>query len=118
MFSDPYVVTIGGVAKSLNKLTTTDNGSKFATSDRVHRASFLHSYGKRQRHTARKEFDSLTANPLITGQYVAGSMSVYLVVDMPNGFDTTVAKAEVDGFLAKLTASSGADITKLIGGES
>jgi hypothetical protein len=118
VFSDPYVVTISGASKSLNGTTKTDNGSRFATPDRSHRLLVSHNYGKRQRHTIRLEVDSLTANPLVTGQYVQGSYSVYLTVDMPNGFDTTAAKAGVEGLLAKLSATSGADITKLIGGES
>jgi len=118
VFSDPYVVTIGGSAKSLNKTTTTDNGSRFALPDRSHRLLVSHNYGKRQRHTIRLEVDSLTANPLITGQYVNGSYSIYLSVDMPNGMDTTAVKAGADGLLAKLAAASGADLTKLIGGEA
>lgn len=118
MFSDPYVVTISGAGKSLNKLTTTDSGSKFGTSDRLHRASVNHFYGRRERHSIRLDVDTTTANPLITGQNVVNSMSVILTVDNPKGFDTTTIKAVVDGFLAKLTASSGADVTKLIGGEA
>jgi hypothetical protein len=45
-------------------------------------------------------------------------MSVYLVVDTPNGYDTATAKAVADGFIANLSASTGANLTKLIGGES
>lgn len=118
MFSDPYVVTISGVAKSLNKLTTTDSGSKFGTSDRLHRASVNHFYGRRERHTIRMDVDATTANPLISGQNVVNSYSIILTVDNPKGFDTTTLKAAVDGFLAKLSASSGADVTKLLGGEA
>lgn len=118
MFTDPQSVTISGSAKSLSRTSSTDNGGKFATSDRAHRMLVTHNYGKRQRHTVRLEVDSLTANPLLSGSYVAGSMSVYLTVDVPNGYSTTDAKAVVDGFLANLSASTGANITKLIGGES
>lgn len=118
MFSDPQSVTISGNAKSLPRTSSTENGGKFATSDRLVRMLFSHSYGKRQKHTARLEYDTTTASPLITGQNVVNSISVYLVVDLPNGYDTTVAKSAVDGFLANLSATSGANITKLIGGES
>lgn len=118
MYSDPQSVTISGSAKSLARTSSTENGGKFATSDRTHRMLVSHSYGKRQRHTIRLEVDSVTASPLITGQNVLNSISVYLVADLPNGYDATVAKAAIDGFLANLSASTGANITKLIGGES
>jgi hypothetical protein len=111
-------VTISGSAKSLPRTSSTENGAKFATSDRTHRMSVAHSYGKRQRHTIRLEVDSVTASPLIAGQNVLNSMSVYLVADLPNGFDATVSKAVIDGFLANLSATSGANVTKLVGGES
>ncbi len=118
MFTDPQSVTISGSAKSLPRTSSTENGAKFATSDRTHRMSVVHNYGRRQRHTIRLEVDTITASPLITGQNVVNSMSVYLVADLPNGYDTTTAKAVIDGFLASLSASTGANVTKLVGGES
>jgi hypothetical protein len=45
-------------------------------------------------------------------------MSGALTVDVPPGYDTATAKAVVDSLLANLSATSGANITKLIGGES
>jgi hypothetical protein len=117
MFSDPQAVTVSGSAKSLNRTGSTENGGKFATADRSYQMLVSHAYGKRTRHTIRLQFDSLIANPLVSGQNVQNSISTYLVVDTPNGYDTATAKAVVDGFLANLTASTGANITKLIGGE-
>lgn len=118
MYSDPQSVTVSGAAKSLARTGSTENGGKFATSDRSYQMSVSHSYGKRSRHTIRLQFDSLIANPLVAGQNVNSSISTYLVVDTPNGYDTASAKAVVDGFLANLTASTGANVTKLLGGES
>lgn len=102
----------------MNRLNSTDSGSKWATADRKHRLTVAHQYGKRQRHQFRLEQDELVASPLITGTYVASSMSCYLVVDLPVGYDVASAKAVVDGFIANLSASTGANITKLLGGES
>jgi hypothetical protein len=93
-------------------------GSKFATADRTHRLTIAHQYGKRQRHQIRLDVDQVTANPLLSGAYVQGSESVYLVADFANGFDVATMKAIIDGFLANLSATSGANITKLLGGES
>jgi len=118
MFSDPLVFTVSGVAKSLNRTSSGDNAGKYATSDRAYRSSVLHSYGKRTRHTIRLDHDSLVANPLVSGQNVNNSISILLTVDTPVGYDTATAKADVDAFLANLTATSGANVTKLLGGES
>ena len=62
--------------------------------------------------------DSLVANPLVSGQNINQTVSVHLVVDAPNGYDTTLLKQDVDGYLAALTASSGALVAKLLAGES
>jgi hypothetical protein len=45
-------------------------------------------------------------------------MTAYLTVDVPPGYDTATAKAVLDGLLANLSATSGANLTKLVGGES
>ncbi len=118
MFSDPQTVTISGSAKTLNRTSNTEGGSKYATSDRAHQVSITHVYGRRHRHTIRLQVDTLTANPLIAGANVTQSMTAYLTVDVPPGYDAATAKAVLDGFLANLTATSGANLTKLVGGES
>lgn len=117
MFSDPQAVTVSGSAKSLNRTSSTESGGKFATAARDYMLSIAHQYGRRHRHTARLQFDSLVANPLVSGQNVNQSMTILLSVDVPPGYDTATAKANVDGFLANMSATSGANITKLIGGE-
>jgi len=46
-------------------------------------------------------------------------MSSYLVVDTPvNGYTVAEAKAVVDALVAYLTASSGAKVAQLLGGEN
>lgn len=117
MFSDPQSVTVSGSAKTLNRLSSTENGGRFGTSDRSYFLAIGHQYGRRHRHTVRLQFDSLVASPLVSGQQIPQSMSVQLAIDVPPGYDTATAKAVVDGFLANLTASTGANITKLVGGE-
>lgn len=117
MFADPQSVTVSGSAKSLNRTSSTETGGKFATSDRAYKMSVLHSYGRRERHTIRLQYDSLVANPLVSGQNVNQSMTVSFSFDVPPGYDTATAKAVADGFIANLSASTGANLTKLIGGE-
>lgn len=114
MFADPQTVTISGSAKTLNKLDAGD----FASSDRAHKLVVNHSYGKRTRHQFKLVVDTLDANPLVSGQFVKSSASYYLVADLPTGYDTATAKAAIDGLLANLSAATGANITKLLSGES
>lgn len=118
MYTDPMVVTISGAAKSMNRTGSTANGGSFSTADRAVRVDVAHTYGTRTRHLFKITVDTLVPNPLISGQNVQQSMSAHLVVNVPNGYDTTTSKGVVDGLLAYLTASSGVAVTKLIGGES
>lgn len=118
MYADPQSVTINTVAVSLPRTSSGVDSGKFASSDRSHFLSVNHTYGRRVRHQIRIQKDSLTANPLISGQNVNQSMSCFIVVDLPAGYDTTAAKQVVDGFVAYLAASSGSAVTKLLGGES
>jgi hypothetical protein len=55
-------------------------------------------------------------NPTTNKPY---SMSVSVAVDLPPfGYSLAEAKVIVDGLVAYLTASSGARVTQLLGGES
>lgn len=114
MFADPYVYG----AQSLVRNSTTENGSVFANSARDLLLRISHSYGKRTRHTIRLQCDDLVASPFVSGQNVNQSMTISVTVDVPNGYDTATAKSNTEAFLATLTATSGANITKLVGGES
>lgn len=118
MFADPQAVTISGSAKSLNRTSSTADGGRFSTADRAHRLEIQHVYGRRHRHTAKFQVDSLVANPLVSGQNVNQSVTLYLTADAPPGYDAATLKAIMDGFLANMTASTGANLTKLVGGES
>jgi len=117
MFTDPQSVTVSGSAKTLNRLSSTETGGRFGTADRAYKMSVAHQYGRRDRHTARLQVDSLVANPLVSGQNINQSVSLTLTFDAPPGYDAATLKAIADGFLANLTASTGANLTKLIGGE-
>lgn len=118
MFADPQSVTVNSVAQSLARTSSSENGGKFAKSDRTYKMEINHQYGRRQRHLIKLTHDSLVANPLISGQNINQSASVYIVVDLPTGYDTATAKLDVDGFVSFLAASSGSAVTKLLGGES
>jgi hypothetical protein len=91
----------------------------FTKDDGNVKMSVSHSYGKRTRRQLRIDFRKVAADPLATGFNKEYSFSTYLVVDHPPvGFTNTEVKYVVDALTAFLTASSGANVTKLLGGES
>lgn len=118
-FADPQSVTINAVANSLPRVSSGVNTGSFRKDDGNVSLSVSHSYGKRTRRQVRIDFAKIAADPLISAQNIKYSMSAYLVVDTPvTGFTVAEAKQVIDGFLAWMTASSGAKITQFLGGEN
>jgi len=73
----------------------------------------------RKRHLVRVDVSKLAENALEEDKKQTYSMSVYLVVDRPlNGWTLTDAKKLVEGLVGFLSASSYANTTKVLGGES
>jgi hypothetical protein len=117
--ADPQTITINAVANTLPRTGSGINSGTFSSSDGTIKFSAQHAYGKRQRRTVRLDHQKFAADPLVSSTNVLRSMSVYLVVDTPlQGYSVTEQKQIVDGLTAWLTASSGANVTKLLGGES
>lgn len=118
-FADPQSVTINAVAISLPRTSSGVNSGTFTSSDGLTRQTVSHAYGKRTRRTFRLDSSKVAADPLLPAQNVKLSASVYLVVDAPvAGFTNTELKQMADGFIAALSASSGAKLTQLLGGEN
>lgn len=118
-FADPQTVTISASPHSLLRVGFGENSGAFKTNDSAVALGVAHQYGRRTRRTLRLDHSKVAPDPLISAQNVKFSMSTYIVTDTPvTGYTVTEAKAVVDGFIAFLTATSGASITKLLGGES
>lgn len=118
-FLDPQSVTISGTAVSLPRVSSGKDAGGFASADGLVQLTVANSYGKRTRRTMRLSQSKISADPLIPSQNVRSSMSTYIVVDTPvNGFTNAEIKALVDAFTAYLTASTGARVTQLVGGEN
>jgi hypothetical protein len=63
--------------------------------------------------------NKVAADPFQTSINAKYSMSAYVVFDVPPvGYTVTEQKQVIDGFLAQITASSGALITKILGNEN
>jgi hypothetical protein len=117
-FADPQSVTIGS-AISLPRISSEKNGGTFQSADGLTKLSVAHTYGSRTRHLLRLDNSLIAADPLLAGVNVKASMSAYLVVDVPvTGYDVATQKVRVDALVAYLTASSGAKVTQLLGGEN
>lgn len=118
-FSDPQSVTISGTANSLPRVSSGVNSGGFLSNDGNVALSVSHSYGKRTRRVLKLDTSKIAPDPLISSQNIKFSMSAYLVVDTPvTGYTVAEAKAVVDALVAYLSASTGARVTQLLGGEN
>ena len=117
--SDPQSVTINAVAVSLPRTSSGVNQGTFQSNDGLVKETVSHQYGKRNRHLLRIDHSKISPDPFISAQNNKYSMSCYIVVDVPTlGYTVTEQKQVIDGFIAQLNASSGALITKALGGEN
>lgn len=119
MFSDPQSVTIGGVATSLPRVGSGIGQGVFQTSDSAVTLNISHSYGKRNRRTAKLTTKLLAADPITPSNNVPVSGSFYVVADFPVQGITPDQQKDLAAALAVwLTASTNANLVKLIGGEA
>lgn len=93
MFSS-LSITWNAVAKSLAKINSVENRGDYVVTltegDLV--AKVYHTYGaKRLRRNVRFELSALSADPLLTGQYVPVSMTAQVFIDVPKGNAIPVA---------------------------
>lgn len=119
MFSDPQSVTISGAAISLPRISSEKNSGSFKSNDGTVTETVSHTYGRRNRRMFRLDHSKVAPDPLISSQNIVHSMGAYLVVDTPvTGYTVAEQKAVIDGLIAQLSATSGALITKFLGGEN
>lgn len=119
MFADPQSVTINAVPISLPRTGMSIDQGAFSASDGNTKLLVSHQYAKRNRHLLRLNVQKTTTDPLLPSTNQVVAMSAYVVVDVPkNGYSAAEQKQVVDALVAYLAASSGAQITKLLGGES
>jgi hypothetical protein len=118
-FADPQSVTINAVANSLPRVSSGVDSGSFQKDDATVKLSVSSSYGKRTRRTIRLDHKKIAADPLQPSTNTLFTMSAYIVVDVPvTGYTLAEQKQIVDGLTAYLTASSGARVTQLLGGEN
>jgi hypothetical protein len=117
-FSDPQSLTVNSVANSLPRTAFGDNTGAFTSADGALKLSISHRYGKRNRSEVRVDSTKVTADPFVPNVNQKVGASVYMVIDRPvNGYTTTELKQIADALVAYLSASTGANITRVLGGE-
>jgi hypothetical protein len=116
MYTDPQVVTVSTVAKSLPRVGTSLNASKYQTADRSRALSVTHTSGRRNQDRARLDYSKIVTDPLASDRNLPVGLSVYLVVDTPpTGFSNAEIAAEIIALADWLKTSTNTD--KLVGGE-
>jgi hypothetical protein len=118
-FADPQSVTINAVANSLPRISSGVNTGAFQKDDTTVALSVSHQYGKRTRRQIRLDHKKIATSVFDSGTNLEYSVSAYLVIDAPTvGYTIAEQKQIVDALTAYLTASSGAKVTQLLGGEN
>lgn len=118
-FSDPQSITINAVALSLAR-TDQDPKGVFVTSDGLVKETIGQEANgaNRYRRLLRLDHSKIAANPFDSTLNAKYNMSVYIVVDVPAvGYTVAEQKQVTDGFVAYLSATSGARMSQLLGGE-
>jgi hypothetical protein len=117
--ADPQSVTFASGAVSLPRTSSGVNSSSYTSADGAVKLLASHQYGKRVRRTARISSDKITTDPLVTGANIRVSASAYVVLDVPTaGFTADEQKGLLLAISTWLSASTGANATKLVGGEN
>lgn len=119
MLSDPQSLTISGSAVSLARTATLPTGSVYSTPDSTTQFDITHTKGRRNRHQVRIKSDKIAADPLLASTNRRLSASVWMTVDVPpEGYTVAEQVALIAALAAWLTASTNANATKVVGGES
>lgn len=119
--ADPLSLTIGGSAKSLPRVSITGEQTTYrlrSDDGSFYEVAVIHNTGKRYRHVVRFVRGVVTEDP-ITESNVLSTNTVTVTVDAPpTGISLADQVANAAGLMAMLTASTNAQLTKIVAGES
>lgn len=117
--SDPQSLTLDGSAVSLPRTSTGNNASSYTSGDGAAAFTVSHTYGKRTRRVARVTRNKITTDALSSTVNIRVNASAYVVIDTPvNGFTAAEQKDLLLALATWLSASSGANAAKMVGGEN
>lgn len=117
--SDPQSVTLSGTAATLPRTATGALSATYANPDSTLKLDVLHNVGRRNRHQARVTSSKIAADPLLSNVNRRLSASAWITIDVPpEGFSVAEQVALIKALTDWLTASTMANATKVVGGES
>lgn len=119
-FSDPLSITISGSTVSLPRVSVGDDTAEYQSGDGLIRIEASHQYkAERTRRMFRLDTNKIAADPFRPAENRRVSMSCYVVFDVAkDGHTAAEALAAWVGLNTLLTATSNANVVKLLGGES
>jgi hypothetical protein len=119
--TDPISITLNSVATSLPKTSMVESKSTYTKDDGLVKITVAHQeVGKtKTRRVIRLDTTDVAADPLLAGVNREVPFEAYLVIVAPRvGLTLAAQKDKVTSLLTYVTASSGAVLTKILGGES
>lgn len=115
---EPQSVTIGAATSPLAKTEVDRTATGYTSADGAVKLTVSHQYGRRNRSIIRIDFNKISPDPL-TDVKTKLSTSAYVLVDRPSvGFTNAELKDLVLGLTTWITATSAANLVKVLGGES
>lgn len=119
-FADPTTITIDAVAIPMGRVYTGTSTGKFVSSDAKSRIEIQPTNTKtRNRKTLRLYQEKITADPLISTTNVRVGDMISIIIDRPlEGYSDSEVEKQVVGLINYLTASTNANLKKLIAGEN
>lgn len=118
MLADPQSITIDGAAISLPRVLTGTSEGKFQN---LNSSISVETTAKnsRIRTVARLAQQKVTADPLVASTNVMVNDSIALTINRPaSGYSDSDVEKQVVGFINWLTASTNANLKKIIAGEN
>jgi len=118
-YSDPQTLTVSGNAKSLARTGSGIGNGVFQTSDGEYTLTILHTYGKRNRRAVRFQVKGFSSDPLTPSNNVPVTGQFSVTTDFPvQGIPVADQEALGAALATWLTASTNANLKKLLGGEA
>ena len=119
-FTDPQTITINAIAIPAPRQFTGSELGKFTSADgKTVLTIDPRSTAKRNRRTVRLNQEKVTADPLIATTNVRVGDMISFTIDRPKeGYSDAEVLLQASGLISWLTASSNANLIKLIAGEN
>ncbi len=119
-YTDPQTITVDAVPYTLPRVITGTTVGRFVSADAVREITIdPRGTAKRRRNVGRFFVKRNVLDPLISGVSTQVQSMVSITIDRPlTGISDADIEKDVNGYISWLTASSNANLKKLIAGEN